>query len=79
MELLDKTVSQFKDYTIHSIMYSPDQMCEYKPYFNFVNTVEQKSYLFGIILSHNLFLIQKNMLDVFLGNFLKNRINKIYN
>lgn len=46
MELLDKTVSQFKDYTIHSIMYSPDQMCEYKPYFNFVNTVEQKSYLF---------------------------------
>jgi len=46
MELMSQEPYRFSDYSIWSIAYKPDQICEYTPYLNPIKTVEEKSYLF---------------------------------
>lgn len=46
MRLMSQDPYRFSDYSIWSISYKPEQICEYTPYLNPIKTVEEKSYLF---------------------------------
>lgn len=46
MRLMSQDPYRFSDYSIWSISYRPEQICEYTPYLNPIKTVEEKSYLF---------------------------------
>ena len=46
MRLMSQDPYRFSDYSIWSVSYKSEQICEYTPYLNQIKTVEEKSYLF---------------------------------